>query len=148
MSLRKRPPKRPRKARSKKPTSNRAGFTLVEIMIVAAVIALLAVLAMPGFIRARKRAQAGRVINDLRQIESATEQYALENSKLAGAAINTADWTAYAKKGSALYNTGSDLFGNGYGVQTVDLLPNVPQATWNTLSDVAGSDFFSPLGHY
>ncbi len=50
------------------------------------------------------------------------------------------------KKGSALYNTAQDLFGNDYGPQTVDSLPKVPLATWNTLSDVAGTDFFSPYG--
>jgi hypothetical protein len=52
------------------------------------------------------------------------------------------------KSGSNLYNTGADLFGKSYGVQTVDQLPKVPQATWNTLSDVAGTDFFSPYGHF
>jgi prepilin-type N-terminal cleavage/methylation domain-containing protein len=148
MSWRRRSRERPRKARLKGPTRSCGGFTLVEIMIVAAVIALLAVLAMPGFIRARKRAQAGRIINDLRMIESAVDQYSLENNKLSGATINPSDWILYAKRGSSLYNTGADLYGNDYGVQTVDSLPNVPAATWNALSDVAGTDFFSPFGHY
>ena len=44
----------------------RFGFTLVEIMIVAAVIALLAAICVPGFLRARKRTQATRVLEDLR----------------------------------------------------------------------------------
>ena len=52
------------------------------------------------------------------------------------------------KKNSALYNTGKDLFGNGYGAQTVDSLPKVPANAWNTLSDVAGTSFFSPYDHY
>jgi prepilin-type N-terminal cleavage/methylation domain-containing protein len=126
---------------------NRGGFTLVEIMIVVAIIALLAAIAVPGFLRARKRSQASRVINDLRLIDSAIDQYAIENSKVTGSTVDTGDWTAYLKKGSALYNTGADLYGNGYGPQTVDSLPLVPQATWNTLSDVAGTAFFSPYGH-
>ena len=126
---------------------NRGGFTLVEIMIVVAIIALLAAIAVPGFLRARKRSQASRVINDLRLIDSAIDQYAIENSKVTGSTVDTGDWTAYLKKGSALYNTGADLYGNGYGPQTVDSLPLVPQATWNTLSDVAGTEFFSPYGH-
>jgi hypothetical protein len=52
------------------------------------------------------------------------------------------------KSGSSLYNPGADLFGQSYGVQTVDQLPKVPQSTWNTLSDGAGTDFFSPCGHF
>jgi prepilin-type N-terminal cleavage/methylation domain-containing protein len=129
-------------------TKNRGGFTLVEIMIVVAIIALLAAIAVPGFLRARKRSQASRIVNDLRLIDSAVDQYAIENNKATGATANTADWTTYMKKGSALYNTGSDLFGNAYGVQTVDSLPKLPAATWNTLSDVAGTNFFSPYGHF
>jgi len=127
---------------------NRGGFTLVEIMIVVAIIALLAAIAVPGFLRARKRSQASRVINDLRLIDSAVDQYAIENNKATGATVNTADWTIYTKKGTALYNTGTDLFGQDYGVQTVDSLPKVPAVTWNTLSDVADTAFFSPYGHY
>jgi len=52
------------------------------------------------------------------------------------------------KKGSTLYNTASDIFNQTYGQQTVDSLPKVPQTTWATLSDVAGTDFFSPYGHF
>jgi prepilin-type N-terminal cleavage/methylation domain-containing protein len=126
---------------------NRGGFTLVEIMIVVAIIALLAAIAVPGFLRARKRSQASRVINDLRLIDSAIDQYAIENNKVTGSTVNTADWTQYMKSGSALYNTGADLFGRGYGAQAVDSLPKVPATTWLTLSDVAGTDFFSPYGH-
>jgi prepilin-type N-terminal cleavage/methylation domain-containing protein len=126
----------------------RGGFTLVEIMIVVAIIALLAAIAVPGFLRARKRSQASRVINDLRLIDSAVDQYAIENNKATGATVNTADWAIYLKKGTALYNTGTDLFGQDYGVQTVDTLPKVPAVTWNTLSDVADTAFFSPYGHY
>src|SRR5690242_13489952 len=96
----------------------RGGFTLVEIMIVVAIIALLAAIAVPGFLRARKRSQASRVVNDLRLIDSAVDQYAIENNKSTGQTVNTADWTAYMKSGTALYNTGKDLFGNDYGVQT------------------------------
>ncbi len=124
------------------------GFTLVEIMIVVAIIAFLAVIAVPGFIRARKRAQASRVINDLRLISAAIDQYSLEFSKMAGSTVNTLDWSAYMKKGSTLYNTGQDVFGQSYGVQTVDLEPKVPAVTWNSLSDVADTNFFSPFGHY
>jgi prepilin-type N-terminal cleavage/methylation domain-containing protein len=126
-------------------SQKRAGFTLVEIMIVVAIIALLAAIAVPGFLRARKRSQATKIVNDLRLIDAAVDQYAIENSKLSGATVPVAAWTNYLKSDTALYNTGADLFGNSYGPQTVDSLPVVPQAAWDTLSDVADSAFFSPF---
>ena len=129
-------------------SNNREAFTLVEIMIVVAIIALLASIAVPGFLRARKRSQASRILNDLRLIDSAIDQYAIEFSKRTGDPVGTTDWTAYTKKGSVLYMTGKDLFGNGYGVQSVDSLPKAPNAAWLSLSDVAGSDFWSPYGHW
>lgn len=113
-------------------------------MIVVAIIALLASIAVPGFLRARKRAQASRIINDLRLIDAAVDQYAIENNKMSGTTVNTADWTAYLKRGSTLYMTGKDLFGNGYGPQKVDDIPAVPSATFAALSDVAPASFWSP----
>jgi prepilin-type N-terminal cleavage/methylation domain-containing protein len=124
----------------------RAGFTLVEIMIVVAIIALLAAIAVPGFLRARKRSQASKIINDLRLIDAAVDQYAIENAKTSGATVPVAAWTNYLKKDSTLYVTGADLFGNSYNVQTVDSLPKVPNLTFATLSDVADTTFFSPYG--
>jgi len=123
---------------------SRRGFTLVEIMIVVAIIALLASIAVPGFLRARKRAQASRVINDLRLIDSAVDQYAIETNKASGATVNTVDWTTYIKKGTTLYATGADLFGNSYGPQKVDSLPKVPQSTRANLADVTDTYFWSP----
>jgi prepilin-type N-terminal cleavage/methylation domain-containing protein len=125
----------------------RGGFTLVEIMIVVAIIALLAAIAVPGFLRARKRAQASRILNDLRLIDSAVDQYAIETNKSSGATVNTVDWTNYLKKNSSLYNTGKDLFGNAYGTQAVDSLPKVPASAWQSLSDVADATFWSPYDH-
>jgi len=93
-----------------KMNKRRAGFTLVEIMIVVAIIALLAAIAVPGFLRARKRSQASRILNDLRLIDAAVDQYAIETNKASGATVTIADWTNYLKKNSSLYNTGADLF--------------------------------------
>ncbi len=122
----------------------RGGFTLVEIMIVVAIIALLAAIAVPGFLRARKRSQASRVINDLRLIDSAVDQYAIENNKASGATVTVADWTKYLKAGTNLYVTANDILGNSYGNQMVDSLPKVPTATKNALSDVTDNTFWSP----
>ena len=123
-----------------------AGFTLVEIMIVVAIIALLAAIAVPGFLRARKRSQASKILNDLRMIDAAVDQYAIETNRTTGNTVAITDWTNYVKKNSILYNTGADLFGNGYGVQTVDTIPQVPSADYQALSDVAGTGFWSPYG--
>ena len=122
----------------------RGGFTLVEIMIVVAIIALLAAIAVPGFLRARKRSQASRIINDLRLIDSAVDQYAIETNKSSGATVNTADWTNYLKQGTNLYLTGRDILGNSFGVQTVDSIPKVPTSTYDALSDVTDNTFWSP----
>ena len=122
----------------------RDAFTLVEIMIVVAIIALLAAIAVPGFLRARKRSQASRVINDLRLIDNALDMYAIENNKATGNLVNVADWTKYMKAGTNLYLTGKDILGNPYGPQAVDDIPAVPSLTKNALSDVCNDAFWSP----
>ena len=122
----------------------RGGFTLVEIMIVVAIIALLAAIAVPGFLRARKRSQASRIINDLRLVDSAVDQYAIENNKSTGSPVSVVDWTRYLKVGTNLYLTGKDILANDYGPQTVDSLPKVPTSSYNALSDVADNNFWSP----
>ena len=123
-----------------------AGFTLVEIMIVVAIIALLAAIAVPGFLRARKRSQASKILNDLRMIDAAVDQYAIETNKKTNDTVGTVDWTNYVKKGSILYNTGRSLLGTPYGQQTVDTIPQVSSADYAVLSDVAGTGFWSPYG--
>jgi prepilin-type N-terminal cleavage/methylation domain-containing protein len=122
----------------------RGGFTLVEIMIVVAIIALLAAIAVPGFLRARKRSQASRIINDLRLIDSAVDQYAIENNKSTSAPVPVADWTKYLKAGTNLYLSGKDILGNAFGPQTVDSLPKVTTSSFNALSDVVDATFWSP----
>jgi prepilin-type N-terminal cleavage/methylation domain-containing protein len=122
------------------------GFTLVEIMIVVAIIALLAAIAVPGFLRARKRSQASRILNDLRMIDAATDQYAIETNRTSGNTVGTADWTNYLKKGSTLYLSGNSILGHAYGPQIVDVIPQVPSADYAALSDVAGTGFWSPYG--
>jgi len=129
----------------KKLTTKRGGFTLVEIMIVVAIIALLAAIAVPGFLRARKRSQASKVLNDLRMIDSAMDQYAIETTKKSGDPIDVSDWTNYVKKDTVLYATGQDLFGNPYGDQVVDVLPKVPTTSKENLSDVTDDAYWSPF---
>lgn len=119
-------------------------FTLVEIMIVVAIIALLASISVPNFLRARKRAQAVTVLNDLRLIDNAINLYAIENNKATGVPIKFKDLRPYLRKDDLLYTTGKDIFGNPFGNFKVDIDPKVPTATKKALSDVVGPNFWSP----
>ena len=115
-------------------------------MIVVGIICLLAAIAIPGFLRARKRAQAARVKDDLRLIEAAVDQYAIETQRQPGWVVSVPDWTVYLKKETQLSTTGKDVLGNDFGAQTVDQIPIVPPATYAALSDVADTGFWAPFG--
>ncbi len=124
--------------------SKRRGFTLVEIMIVVAIIALLASIAVPNFLRARKRSQATKVLVDLRLLDDSIDMYAMEYNKTSGSNPSFNDLKSYIKASTNLYNTGSDLFGDSYGPFTVDSVVKIPANAWATLSDVAPQSFWSP----
>ena len=94
---------------------SKSAFTLVEIMIVVAIIGLLAALAVPGFVKARKPSQGRRIINDVRQMDAAIDQWALETGQSDGATVDTTLAATYLK-GSW---RAADLLGNNYVVGTV-----------------------------
>ncbi len=121
----------------------RRGFTIVEIMIVVSIIALLAAIAIPNFVRARKRSQAASILVTFRTIDDAKAQYALENKVDGSTTIIWQEQVGYMKKGSPLYSmyvagTVVDLLGNPVDDKPLDQPTTIPAATRAALDDVLG----------
>ena len=118
-------------------TRKNQAFTLVEIMIVVAIIGLLAALAIPGFVKARKQSQGRRILNDARQMDAAIDQWALEKGKKDGDAVTTSEAASYLK--------GSwkdvDLLGNSYTVSNVGSNQIQINATTKSALDGVGIDW-------
>jgi len=103
-------------------TSRKSGFTLVEIMIVVAIIGLLAAIAIPNFIRARTTSQKNACINNLRQIDGAIQQWALENKKDSAASVGFTDVSPYLKN-AVICPSGGTAFSDSYTISDVQTKP-------------------------
>jgi prepilin-type N-terminal cleavage/methylation domain-containing protein len=105
-------------------TSRKAGFTLVEIMIVVAIIGLLAAIAIPNFVRARTTSQANACINNLRQIDGAKQQWALETKQATNATPVISDISPYLRNSVTCPSGGSAAtFGSSYTMNDVSTKP-------------------------
>ena len=96
-------------------TNSKAGFTLVEIMIVVAIIGLLAAIAIPNFVKARENAQLNSIFNNLRIIEGAKDQWALENKKGTGDTVDSVTTVSDYLKGGTV----KPVVGETYATTTV-----------------------------
>jgi prepilin-type N-terminal cleavage/methylation domain-containing protein len=131
----------------RKPNTGRGGFTLVEVMVVIAIIALLAFIAVPNFLRGRNHSQATEITEDLRLISGAVDQYAIETGKPAGFTVEWQDIQNYVKRGTRLCTGGgNDILGNPYGNAGTFVVGQpvfFSLATFQALSDAALADFWS-----
>ena len=108
-------------------TSRKSAFTLVEIMIVVAIIGLLAAIAIPNFIKAREQSQKQACVANLKQIEGAKATWALENKKV-----------------STTTPTDADLFGTSLYVREK---PECPAAGTYTLNAIDTKAVCTISGH-
>jgi len=106
----------------KRTASRAGGFTLVEIMIVVAIIGLLASIAIPNFVKARTTAQMNACISNLRQIDGAIQQWALDTKQGDTAAVTAADVLPYLKN-SVVCPSGGKTFADSYALTTVQDRP-------------------------
>jgi prepilin-type N-terminal cleavage/methylation domain-containing protein len=101
-----------------------AGFTLVELMIVVAVIAMLGALAIPSLVRARTQSQTNACINNLRQIDDASQEWALDTLKAATATVAFSDIQSYLKNAVVCPTGGNGAtFDSSYTLSTVSNKP-------------------------
>jgi prepilin-type N-terminal cleavage/methylation domain-containing protein len=122
-----------------------AAFTLVEIMIVVAVIGVLAAIGTPNFVRARTTSQKNVCINSLRQIDGAMNQWALEFKKDPTASVTEADVMPYLKT-ATICPSGGTTFADSLHYHDGRYSPDVPESTGRARPALIGNGRLTTFG--
>jgi hypothetical protein len=91
-------------------------------------------------------AQAAVHLRDLRLIQIAIQQYAIENRKTTGDPVSVEAWKQYVPKHQRLWRTGADCLGNAYGPQVIDQHPKLARAAYERIAETVPKDYFKPFG--
>lgn len=129
---------------SPKIAKTRAGFSLIEIILVVAIIAMMIAIIIPGALQSRKHGRAVAVRSELKLLDTALQQYALQTGRQAGASATFGDLKKYLDPNSHLARSnGTDLLGHPFGTFTIGNPVAVPAATADELGGVVDPAFWA-----
>ncbi len=126
------------------PFRSRRAFTLIEVFLIVAIVAMMIAIIIPGAMQSRRRGRAEAVRLEMKLLDRALQQYATATGKKAGATATFKDVKKYLPPGSHLVQTGgSDLLGHPFGTLTVDSPVLVPPKTAAQLDAVVDPAFWA-----
>ena len=122
----------------------RSAFTLIEIVVIVGILGMIILIVVPMMVVGHKRSKAEIVMSDLKTLNKAIHQYAVETGRSSGFAPTYKDIRKYLDKNSNVYRSdGKDLCGNAYGPFSVDIPPKVPEQTYDYFSSVVDDAYWS-----
>lgn len=125
--------------------TKRRGRIGVIYLILLAVIALVAVINFQKYLRRAELAKATNILEDLRELDAAIDQYLIESSLNGGESITFKDVLKNVKNGTTLRSSGGkDILGNRFIITKLGEAPKINDASYKALSDAVPADFWSP----